>query len=96
MHSVCTYTSAYLPFYDDEYGGVHYDNDDDHASCHGHTCPRRVVHGCMKDDCDTLHDNQRFVDLRTSLWTTSSTMMGPWGANQLGIHARTCESCVGK
>ena len=22
--------------------------------------------------------------------------MGPGGANRLGIHARTCESCVGK
>ena len=32
MHSVYTYSSDYFPFYDDEYGHVHYNDDDDHAS----------------------------------------------------------------
>ena len=31
MHIVCSYTSGYFPIYDDEYGRVHYD-DDDHVS----------------------------------------------------------------
>ena len=30
MHFVCTCTSSYFPIYDDEYGHIHYD-DDDHA-----------------------------------------------------------------
>ena len=30
MHFVCTYTSDYFPIYDDEYGLVHYDDDDHH------------------------------------------------------------------
>ena len=33
MYFVCTYTSGYFSIYDDEYGRVHYDDDDDvHAS----------------------------------------------------------------
>ena len=29
MHIVGSFTSGYFPFYDDEYGRVHYDDDDD-------------------------------------------------------------------
>ena len=47
----------YFPFYDDEYGHVHYDDDGDHAE----------------------HDTQGSANLRTSLQTASSTMMGPVG-----------------
>ena len=32
MHSVYTKTLGYFPFYDDEYGRVHYDDDGDHAA----------------------------------------------------------------
>ena len=32
MHSICTYTSGYFSFYDDEYRRVHYDDDHHHAS----------------------------------------------------------------
>ena len=53
---MCTYTSGYFPIDDDEYGCIHYD-DDDHVS----------------------HSTQGFADLQMSLWTTSSTMMGPKG-----------------
>ena len=31
MHFVCTYTSGYFPIYDNEYGRVCYDDDDDHV-----------------------------------------------------------------
>ena len=52
---------------------------------------------CYEDDGDhVMHDTQGSVDLRTSQRTTSSTMMGPGGADSLGIHARTCKSYVGK
>ena len=32
MHFVCTYTSCYFLILDDEYGYLHYDDDDDHGS----------------------------------------------------------------
>ena len=31
MHIVCSFTLGYFPFYDDEYGRVHYDDNDHHA-----------------------------------------------------------------
>ena len=31
MHFVYTYTLGYFPIYDNEYGRVHYDDDDHHA-----------------------------------------------------------------
>ena len=36
------------------------------------------------DDGHASHDTQRSVDLRTSLRTTSSIIMGPISANRLG------------
>ena len=31
MHIACSFTSCYFPIYDNEYGRVHYDDDDDRA-----------------------------------------------------------------
>lgn len=54
---------------------------------------------CERYDDDGDHveyDIQGSANLQTSLRTTSSTMMGPGGANHLEIHAHMCRSCVGK
>ena len=34
MHTVCSYTSDYFPIYDDEYGHIQYDDDDEHHVSH--------------------------------------------------------------
>ena len=52
----------------------------------------------LHDDGDHHHnprDTQEYADLWTLLWTASLIMVGP-GEVQIGIHTRTCDSCVGK
>ena len=34
MHILCSFTLGYFLFYDDEYGCVHYDDDDHHHALH--------------------------------------------------------------
>ena len=48
------------------------------------------------DDDHASHDTQGSVDLRKSLRTTSSTMMGLGSVNRLGIHAHTRGSGIEK
>ena len=52
------------------------------------------VHYDEDGDDQTLHDIRGFADSGRLTRTTSSIMMGPGGANYLGTHGCTCESCV--